>query len=66
MKISLKNFVINKNKKKFLFTPGPTSLSLENLVGLEACFGRGDNSYKKIQEKVLSKLKKLSGLSRSP
>jgi len=61
MKISLNNFVIKKNKKKFLFTPGPTSLSLENLVGLEACFGRGDNSYKKIQEKVLSKLKKLSG-----
>ena len=37
---------------------------MENLVGLEACFGRGDNSYKKIHEVVLSKLKKLSGHKR--
>ena len=30
-------------------------------MGLAPCFGRGDNLYKKTENKVLSKLKKISG-----
>jgi 2-aminoethylphosphonate-pyruvate transaminase len=54
------NFVNEKNKKKYLFTPGPGSLVVENLIALEPCFGRNDQSYEKIENKVLTKLKNIS------
>ena len=40
-KLALQKFIAEKNKK-VLFTPGPASLSKENIMGLEPCFGRGD------------------------
>ena len=58
---NLKKIIDNENNKKFLFTPGPPSLSLENINMLKPCFGRGDKEYEKIENKVLDKLKKLSG-----
>ncbi len=61
MEKKLKDFVSNKNSKKFLFTAGPSSLVAENLSGLGPCFGRNDSEYIKVEEKVLSKLKKISG-----
>ena len=54
----IKDFVKNKNKQKIIFTAGPSSLTKENIMGLAPCFGRGDNLYKKTENKVLSKLKK--------
>ena len=45
--MNLKKFIIQKNLKKKLFTPGPGSLILENITDLEPCFGRGDLQYKK-------------------
>ncbi|MAV05555.1 MAG: hypothetical protein CMI71_00905 [Candidatus Pelagibacter sp.] len=57
----IKDFVKNKNKQKIIFTAGPGSLTKENIMGLAPCFGRGDNLYKKTENKVLSKLKKISG-----
>ena len=48
-KNTLKNFINIKNKK-IIFTPGPGSLSVENLKGLAPYFGRGDNDYLKIQK----------------
>ena len=48
------------NKKKILFTPGPSSLLTENIVGLKPCFGRGDKDYEKIENQVLKLLKKIS------
>lgn len=58
---SLSAFVKAKNESKKLFTAGPASLSIENILGIEPCFGRGDYLYNQIEERVLGNLKKLSG-----
>ena len=50
------NQFIKKITKKF-FTPGPSSLTAVNLIGLEPCFGRNDKKYEKIENFVMSKLK---------
>ena len=60
-KTNINDFVINKNNAKKLFTAGPASLSVENLLGIEPCFGRGDDSYDTIEARVLSNLRQLSG-----
>ncbi len=57
----MKDIILKKNKNKVLFTPGPSSLSLENIKYLEPSFGRGDKKYDKIENYVLKKIKKLSG-----
>ena len=62
-KTTLNDFVAIKNEAKKLFTAGPASLSVENLQGLEPCFGRGDDSYDTLETRVLSSLKELSGHS---
>ena len=59
-KIDLSNFVKRQNKK-VIFTPGPASLSEENIIGLQPCFGRGDKSYDTIEKYVLNKIKKITG-----
>ncbi len=59
MKI-IEKILIKKNSKKILFTPGPSSLSVENLDGLSPAFGRGDKDYDKSLELVFDKLKKMS------
>ena len=58
---TLRNFIDIKNNSKKLFTAGPASLAFENIAGLEPCFGRGDEDYNQIEERVLSNLKTLSG-----
>ena len=60
-KKKLDQFVEHKNSKKKLLTPGPASLLVENLIGIEPWFGRGDLNYEKIENKVLNILKKISG-----
>ncbi len=59
--INLNKLILSKNNNKILFTPGPASLSNENLIGLEPCFGRGDASYDNIENFVLNKIKKIAG-----
>ena len=59
--MKLSSFIKLKNKRKKLFTPGPSSLSEENILELNPCFGRGDIQYETIEAKVLDKLKKISG-----
>lgn len=61
MKKKLINFINKKNNKKILFTAGPASLTAENILGLEPCFGRNDKQYLKVEKRVLNKLKKISG-----
>ena len=61
MKKKLANFIKEKNNKKFLFTAGPSSLTAENILGLGPCFGRNDSQYLKVEERVLKKLKNISG-----
>ena len=53
--------IINHNNRKILFTPGPASLSVENLEDIKPCFGRGDDEYEKIENSVLKKIKNISG-----
>ena len=56
---SIEEFVTKKNSEKFLFTAGPASLAKENLTGLRPCFGRGDDDYNNLEERVFCKLKNL-------
>ncbi len=58
---AFKNFVNKKNSKKYLFTPGPGSLIAENFTSMQPCFGRGDILYENLENKVLEKLKLMSG-----
>lgn len=62
--IDLKKKIINYNKNKILFTPGPSSLSYENVNQIKPCFGRGDEEYIKLEKQVLNKIKKVSGHSK--
>ena len=59
--ITIKEFIKLKNTEKHIFTAGPAALCEENILGLEPCFGRGDDSYTNIENRVLSNLKKLTG-----
>ena len=58
---NIKKFILKKNSKKLIFTPGPGSLLEENLLGLSPSFGRGDPDYDSIEKNVLNKLKSMSG-----
>lgn len=58
--LSLYNFVKKRNSLKKIYTAGPASLLVENILGLRPCFGRGDHDYAKIENFVLRKLKKMS------
>jgi aspartate aminotransferase-like enzyme len=60
-KLSIENFVFKRNQQKPLFTPGPSSLSVENIVGLANCFGRGDADYLLIENEVINSLKNMTG-----
>jgi aspartate aminotransferase-like enzyme len=57
----LKKKIAIYNQNKILFTPGPSSLCYENIYNIKPCFGRGDEEYLKLEEKVLNKIKKISG-----
>ena len=61
MKKSIETFVVDRNEQKLLFTAGPASLLPENITGLRPCFGRGDDDYAEVEERVLSALKTMTG-----
>ena len=58
---SIKEFVITKNSEKIVFTPGPGSLTEENMMGLGPCFSRNDSDYLSTMEHVHKKILALSG-----
>jgi aspartate aminotransferase-like enzyme len=60
---TIKDFVKKRNDTKILFTAGPASLLEENITGLRPAFGRGDDDYINVEEKVLNALKNISGHS---
>lgn len=60
--MNIKKKIKIENKEKILFTAGPASLSVENILDLKPCFGRGDLEYAKVEKYVLSKISKISGL----
>ena len=51
------------NGTKHIFTPGPASLTSENLQGLGPCFGRGDADYEATEQVVLRNILKICGQS---
>ena len=57
----LKRRIAKKNKRTVLFTPGPASLTYENLKSIGPAFGRGDSNYEVIETEVLEWIKNLSG-----
>ena len=59
-KKTLKNFIEEQNNTKSIFTAGPASLTIDNILGLAPCFGRGDKHYLKLEKRVLQKLKNVS------
>lgn len=58
---SFQKFVNEENGKKPIFTPGPSSLLVENILGLKPCFGRGDLDYQHTENIVLNSIKSLAG-----
>jgi aspartate aminotransferase-like enzyme len=64
--MSLLSWILRKHIKKInrdtvLFTPGPASLTYENLISLAPVFGRGDSKYQNLEYEVLNWLMDLSG-----
>lgn len=57
----IEDFVAERNRAKILFTAGPASLLPENLQGLRPCFGRGDEDYAAVEERVLTALGGMTG-----
>ncbi len=60
MSDSLERFVLKANKRKDLYTAGPSSLLPTALECIEPCFGRNDHLYAKAEDYVLSFLKSLT------
>ena len=58
---TITEFVAERNASKQLFTAGPASLLEENITGLMPCFGRGDEDYANVENRVLEQLKTISG-----
>ncbi|WGK68179.1 phosphonopyruvate decarboxylase [Candidatus Haliotispira prima] len=50
------------NRRKIMLTPGPGSVSLENAFAVQPLFGRGDTDFEAIEERVSSRLQRLTGL----
>lgn len=58
---TIESFVYDRNLTKKLFTAGPASLLTENITGLMPCFGRNDNEYAILEEKVLNQISEITG-----
>ena len=57
----LSDLIREKNGAKLLFTPGPASLTMENVMGLGPAFGRGDSRYDLEESEVLQRIANLAG-----
>jgi len=49
------------NNKKLMLTPGPAVVLQENLAAIKPVFGRGDDEYQTMFDKVISWIKEKSG-----
>ncbi len=59
--LSVREFVAMKNSEKIVFTPGPGSLTEENVLGLGPSFSRNDPEYLATMEHVHKKVLELAG-----
>jgi len=53
--------LVHINNQKLMLTPGPAVVLHENITNLKPLFGRGDNEYKFMAEKVVEWIGQLSG-----
>jgi cytidyltransferase-like protein len=61
MRVRSLGAIVSVKNRKALLTAGPGSLLVENLLGLEPCFGRGDAQYQAVEDSVLARLRKMTG-----
>ena len=61
---SINDLIRASNSDRFYFTPGPPSLSAENVIGLSSSFGRGDLRYLELEDHVLSRLRQFTNHSK--
>lgn len=60
-KLLFSRYVSRVNQGKYLFTPGPASITKENLLNLGPAFGRMDYEYLDMEERVLKWIGQLAG-----
>lgn len=63
MRIRSLGAMVSVKNRKAIFTAGPGSLLPENLERLDPCFGRDDRQYQSTEDRVLTRLKAMSGHS---
>ena len=61
---SVRSLIDVKNRRKRMFTPGPSCILPENILALTPVFGRGDAEYTEIEKQVLEGVRKLAGQDR--
>lgn len=61
MRIRALDAIVSIKNRKALLTAGPGSLLTENLLGIEPCFGRGDRQYQDVEDRVLTRLRQMTG-----
>lgn len=61
MRVRALDAIVSVKNRKALLTAGPGSLLVENLLGLEPCFGRGDAQYQTVEDGVLKRLREMTG-----
>ncbi len=58
---ALNSIIQKRNSSKPMYTPGPSNLSLDNVLDLRGVFGRDDQEYDHIEETVLNNILALTG-----
>ncbi|TKG96956.1 hypothetical protein EYV94_00580 [Puteibacter caeruleilacunae] len=58
---ALSSIIQKRNSQKPMFTPGPSNLSVDNILDLRAVFGRGDMEYDAIENTVMDNILNLTG-----
>ena len=58
---ALSSIIQKRNSNKPMYTPGPSNLSIHNVLDLKGVFGRDDNEYTEIENTVLKNILNLTG-----
>jgi cytidyltransferase-like protein len=58
---ALASIIQKRNSDKPMFTPGPSNMSLHNVLDLRSVFGRDDAEYDAIENTVLTNIRQLTG-----
>ncbi len=58
---ALSSIIQQRNSQKPMFTPGPSNLSINNVLDIRSVFGRDDDEYTTIEETVLENILNITG-----